>query len=465
MSEFKFNLTPREVARVKTSHRCIKTKIPVPESLALLEKIKKYESSNVMEQLPVVWDRAKGYQVFDPWGNIWIDFTSTIFVTNSGHGNEQIIKRIRQQLDKPLLHSYSYPTQIRADFLEKLISMTPPYLEKASLFSAGTEAAERAIKLARYYGMKHSPRKTVIVGGEGNYHGKTMGAQMAGGQHDGKKWIGSLDPNMAHMPFPYPWVIEKAGISGEKLFEKHLSDLEKGGVKLKEIAAFLVESFQGWGAVFYPVDYIKAMRKWSRDNKALLIFDEIQAGFGRTGKFFAYEHYGVEPDMVICGKAISSSLPLSAVLGSAEIIELDPTYTSTHGGHPLACAAGLGNLEAFESGDLVEQSRRKESVIKGRLSKWKELFPGRIGYILGKGMLFGVFVTKENSNELDIDFTNRIVERAMEKGVFSICTGRGTIKLGPPLVTPDDAILEGLGVYEECIRELSSGKGAYEHVR
>ncbi|MBN1526106.1 MAG: aspartate aminotransferase family protein [Candidatus Omnitrophica bacterium] len=455
MSGFKFNLTPRAVPKVLTKYRCIKTKIPVPQSLKLLKKIKKYESSNVMDQLPVIWDHAEGYQVFDSWGNKWIDFTSSIFVTNAGHGNSRIIKRVKEQLDKPLLHSYSYPTPIRAAFLEKLISMTPSYLKKASLFSSGTEASERAIKLARYYGMQFTPRKAVIVGGEGNFHGKTMGSQMAGGQHDGKKWIGYLDPNMVHMPFPYPWALERSGLRGEALFFKHLKDLEKGGVKLNEIAAFFVESFQGWGAVFYPVDYIKTMRKWSKENKSLLVFDEIQAGFGRTGKFFAYEHYGVEPDMVICGKAISSSLPLSAVLGGAGLIELDPTYTSTHGGHPLVCAAGLGNLEAFEKDDLVAVSKRKEAVITRELARLKKRFPGRIGRILGKGMLFGVFVTKKNSDELDIDFTNRIVERAMEKGVFSICTGRGTIKLGPPLTIPESALVEGLRVYEECFEEMA----------
>lgn len=455
MKDFKFNLTPRVVPQVRTSHRCIKTKIPVPESLKLLEKIKKYESSNVMEQLPVIWDHAKGYQIFDSWGNVWIDFTSSIFVTNAGHGNSHIIKRIKEQLDKPLLHSYSYPTPIRAAFLEKLISMAPSYLQKASLFSSGTEASERAIKLARYYGMEFSPRKTVIVGGEGNFHGKTMGAQMSGGQHDGKKWIGYLDPNMVQMPFPYPWVLEKTGMSGKELFFRHLKDLEKSGVKLKEITAFFVESLQGWGAVFYPVEYIKAMRRWSKDNDSLLVFDEIQAGFGRTGKFFAYEHYDVEPDMVICGKAISSSLPLSAVLGRANLIELDPTYTSTHGGHPLACASGLGNLEVFEKDDLVAESKRKEPIMMSELKRWKKRFPNRIGRILGKGMLFGVFVTKNNSEELDINFTNRIIERAMEKGVFSICTGRGTIKLGPPLTIPRDALVEGLRVYEACFEEMS----------
>jgi 4-aminobutyrate aminotransferase / (S)-3-amino-2-methylpropionate transaminase / 5-aminovalerate transaminase len=454
MANFSFNLEVRDVNRVDTKHRKILTQIPVPESLPLFEKIKKYESTNAVEQLPVIWDHAKDYQIFDPWGNVWIDFTSTIFVTNSGHGNDRVINRIRECLDAPLLHSYYYPTQIKSDFLEKLIEVTAPNFEKAILLSSGTEATERAIKIARINGTKFDKNKNILVAGIGNYHGKTMGAQMLSGQHGDKGWIGYHDPNILHMPFPYPWVLEEFGGSGEELFQSHLNQLESNGIVIKNIAAFFVESFQGWGAIFYPVDYIQAMREWATKNNALLVFDEIQAGFGRTGKLFAYEHYGVEGDLVICGKGISGSLPLSAVLGSTELIELDDAYTSTHGGNPLACAAGLGNLEAFEELDLVNEAARKGQIMLDVIGGWKEKFPKRIGRILGKGLLFGVFITKEDSDELDSDLTNIICERAMEKGVFSICTGRGTIKLGPPLSIPDDALIEGLGVYEECFNEL-----------
>lgn len=454
MSKFVFNLDPRDVSLIDTKYRKITTKIPVPESLLLLEKIKKYESSNALEQLPVVWDRASGCQVFDSWGNAWIDFTSTIFVTNSGHGNEKIIKRIKGCLDKPLLHSYYYPTQIRADFLEKLITMTPTYIEKAILLSVGTEATERAIKIARIKGASIHGEKNIIIGGEGNYHGKTMGSQMVGGQHEDKNWIGYLDPNMAHIPFPFPWVLDEFDGNGEDLFHHHLEDLGAKGINLNHIAAFFVESFQGWGAIFYPNDYIKAMRKWSNENNTLLVFDEIQAGFGRTGKLFAHEHYDVEPDLVICGKGISGSIPLSAVLGPADLIEMDAGYTSTHGGNPLACAAGLGNLEAIEQMDLVGEAARKETIFIEVLEAWKNKFPSRINRILGRGMIFGIFITQEGSSEPDPVLTNLICERAMEKGVFSICTGRSTLKLGPPITIPDDALVEGLKTYEECFEEL-----------
>jgi 4-aminobutyrate aminotransferase-like enzyme len=454
MSSFEFNMIPREVPIIKTDNRTINTKIPVPESLSLIEEIRNYESSNAVEQLPVIWGSAKNHQIFDEWGNAWIDFTSSIFVTNSGHANDQVLKRINECISKPLLHSYYYPTKIRAQFLKKLIEITPSYLEKAILLSAGTEATERAIKISRIYGNSVSKGKNIIIGGEGNYHGKTLGAQMVGGQHNDKEWIGYSDPNIAHMPFPFPWEFDNYEGNGRDLFFSHLELLEEQGVNLAKIAAFFVESFQGWGAIFYPVDYIKAMREWSTDNNCLLVFDEIQAGFGRTGKLFAYEHYCVEPDLVICGKGISGSIPLSAVLGSSRLIELDPGYTSTHGGNPLACAAGLGNLEAFEDLDLVKESKRKEKIMQDILYSWQKKYPSRIGRILGNGLLFAVFITKENSEELDSDLTNDICERAMEKGVFSICTGRGTLKLGPPLTIPDDALIEGLSVYAECFEEL-----------
>lgn len=454
MAKFSFNLKPRSVTKVNTDHRVICTDIPVPESLDLLEEIKLYESSNALEQLPVIWDHAKNHQIFDEWGNAWIDFTSSIFVTNSGHANDETVKRVNECIEKPLLHSYYYPTRIRAQFLKMLIKMTPKNLEKAILLSVGTEATERAIKIARIYGEKHLNSKNIIVGGDGNYHGKTLGAQMVGGQHNDKGWIGYTDPNMKHLPFPFPWVLEDYDGNGADLFNSHLEQLKNDGTDLKKIAAFFVESFQGWGAIFYPNDYIKAMREWCDHNQTLLVFDEIQAGFGRTGEMFAYQHYGVQADIVICGKGISGSMPLSAVLASTELIELDAGYTSTHGGNPVACASGLGNLEAFENHNLIEESRRKGKIMKDILESWKAKYPSRIGRILGNGLLYGVLITKENSTELDTELTNHICERAMEKGVFSICTGRGSLKIGPPLTIPDDALIEGLRVYEECFEEM-----------
>lgn len=454
MAKFSFNLQPRTVKRVDTDNRRIVTKIPVPESLPLLDRIRKYESGNALEQLPVIWDRADGSKIYDKWGNCWIDFTSSIFVTNAGHGSPFVNQQVKALLDKPLMHSYYYPTEIRADFLEALISFTPTNLDKAILLSAGTEATERAIKIAKIFGAQSPNKKNIIIGWDGNYHGKTLGAQLVSGQHADKEWTGASDNGFAHLPFPYPWTLESEGCDGQTLFNRHLASLETSGIDLSKIAAFFIESFQGWGGIFYPNDYVQAVRDWSDKNDVLLVFDEIQAGFGRTGTLFAYEHYNVRADLVICGKGISGSLPLSAVLGSKALIELDDAYTSTHGGNPLACAAGLGTIEAFKSLDLLTESVRKGSIMFDIMSSWRNKFPDRIGYILGKGMLFGVFIKKPDSGDLDEHLTNVICEKAMEKGVFSICTGRGTLKLGPPLNIEDSTLIEGLSVYEECFEEL-----------
>ncbi len=451
---FQFRLTPREVPHVNTAHRRIITPIPSPGTKEIMERIARIESSNAMDQLPVIWDHAKGHQIFDRHGNAWIDFSSTIFVANCGHAHPHLVDAIKNEAEK-LCHAYTYPTEIRARYVEKLVSFVPPYLKKVSLFSTGTEASERAIKLARLYGMKSDPARRIIIGGDGNFHGKTMGAQMAGGYHAQKNWIGYLDPNMAHIPFPYPWVMEESNLSGGQMLEKHLDSLKQKGVDLDGIVAFILETYQGWGGIFYPTDYVQALRKWTRERDILLIFDEIQAGFGRTGKLFGYEHYGVEADLVTCGKGVSGSVPLSLVLGRADLIDLDPAYTSSHGGHPIACAAGLANIEIFEKEQLVAESARKGKIVREQIDVWRKRLPHRIGRTCGAGLLWGIFLT-DTGGELDPDFCQRVIERCLEKGVFHISTGRGTIKLGPPLSIPDDALVEGLTVTGDAIVEVDA---------
>jgi len=453
-SNYQFKIQPQEVPLINTSNRNIKTSIPHPEDIKTFNKIMKYESSLIQKQLPIVWDHAKDSSIFDRWGNKWIDLSSTIFVTNSGHANPMTTSRMRTTLDKGLIHSYCYPTVERADFLEKLIQFTPSYLDQACLVSTGTEASERAIKLARIHGMRFNPRKKVIVGGVGNYHGKTMGAMMAAVTPEAREWIGNQDPDMHQMPFPYPWLMEEMDISGTDLFHKHMKELSDTGVRLNEIAAFIIEGYQGWGAVFYPKDYVKAMKKWAEENNALVIVDEIQSGFGRTGKLFAYQYYEIQPDLVVCGKGISGSLPLSAVLGRGELIELDPTLTSTHGGHPISCAASLGNLEFFEKMDLVNKSNALGQRLHQWLIEWKNQFPNKVHSILGNGMVWAVYISKEDSDNLDANYTDQLVEKAMQKGVYSIRTGCGTLKLGPPLTISPDALKESIDVYVECMYEM-----------
>ena len=439
---------------IETQYRTIKTAIPHPDDLLVLEDIACLESSLFAKESPVVWDRAEGATIYDRWGNRWIDLSSSIFVTNAGHANSRIKTRILETVSRDLFHAYCYPTKERADFLKKLIEVTPFYLEQASLVTTGTEASERALKLARIYGMQFSARKKVIVGSIGNFHGKTIGAMMAATSQKAREWIGNQDPDMRHIPFPFPWILEKNGKSGEQIFHEHMTALFEKGVKSSEIAAFIIESYQGWGAVFYPKNYVQTMSYWAKEHGALVIVDEIQAGFGRTGVFFAYEHYDIQPDLVCCGKGISGGMPLSAVLGRKELIELDPTLTSTHGGHPVSCAGALGNLEALVDDGLIDYGAKLGNKLSGWLKEWKRLYPNRISRILGRGMVWAIFICKPSSREQDVEFTNRLVDRLLQKGVFSVRTGCGTIKLGPPLCIEEKALKEAIDLHIETMGEL-----------
>jgi len=438
-------MTPVNVPKIDTKYRKIVTAIPPESSIPILNELRKYEPASMSLELPVVWDRAEDFQVFDESGNCWIDFCAGTFVTNAGHRNPKICNAISEIVNNNFLHNYYFPSKIRAKLVKKLHDMTPVNLDKVFLLTTGAETTECCIKLARIYGRKINPKKIGIVSFVGAMHGKTLGALMVGGKTKEKHWIVNHDPDIHHLPFP-------KDSSGDEVFHENMKQLEQSGVDLSTIAAFMVESYQGWGAIFYPKNYIKALRKWADDNQVIVIFDEIQAGFGRTGKLFAYEHYEVEADLVCCGKGISSGLPLSAVLGRSELIDVDPSLNSTHGGNPVCCAATLASLELLESENLIVESERKGVILKQELTRIKNHFPSRIE-IFGRGLVFAIHVRKSSTNELDVELVDKIIEKAMQQGVLLIRTGTGTIKIGPPLTISDDALIEGVSVIEEIISD------------
>ena len=442
---YKFNLTPKEVPKVNTKYRKIITSIPPENSIPILNDLRKYEPESMSLELPVVWDKAENFQVFDKNGNCWIDFSSGTFVVNVGHRHPKICKAISETVDNNFLHNYYFPSEIRAKLVKKLHEMIPENLNKVFLLTTGAEATECSIKLARIHGKKTNPKKIGIISFLGAMHGKTLGALMVGGKTKEKHWIGNLDPDMYHLQFP-------SKDSGEEFFEESIKKLEQTGVDLSTITAFMVESYQGWGALFYPKNYIKALRKWATEHNVIVIFDEIQSGFGRTGKLFAYEHYEVEADIVCCGKGISSGLPLSAVVGRKELIDVDPSLNSTHGGNPVCCAATLASLEVLEDENLVNESARKGEILEKGLLLIKDNYPKRIE-ISGKGLIFAVHIKKPSTDALDAELVDRIIEKCMQKGLLLIRTGTGTIKIGPPLTIADDALLDGISVIAESIKE------------
>jgi 4-aminobutyrate aminotransferase-like enzyme len=456
MSNYKFSRMPINVPKVHTKNRFINTPIPAPGTEDSLRLLEQYESRSMQGQIPIIWDKAEDFSIYDKQGNKWIDFTSTIFVANVGHGNQRVRNAVKDVLEKPLLHTYAYANEERVQYYKKLVEFAGPPFEKAFLLSAGTEATEAALKLMRMNGQKNKKSKLGIICIDGNWHGRTLGAQMMSGNPSQKEWIGYHDPNIHHIPFPYPWALN--GKTGVEFLEIGLGNLQKSGVDLEnDICGFMLETFQGWGAVFYPKEFVQAIEDICIKNNILLTFDEMQSGFARTGKKFGYEHYEVQADLLCCGKGIASGFPLSAVIGTAEIMDLPElgNMSSTHSANPFVCAAGMATLEEIDRLDLVNETDRKGLIFHQKLNELKLKYSDNISYVLGKGLIAALIFKLPNTSEPDTLLPSIITEKAMQKGLLVVHTGRESIKIGPPLTITDEALLEGLEVLDESIGEVN----------
>ncbi|MCD6318808.1 aspartate aminotransferase family protein, partial [Candidatus Aerophobetes bacterium] len=445
------SITPEKVKKVSTPYRRIVTPIPVPESMPILEDLRKHEPRSMRGQPPIIWDRAEGFQVYDKYGNMWLDWSSGVLVTSAGHGRKEIKKAIVDMVNHGLLHNYCFPSEIRAKLVKKLAELAPDPLSKVFLLTTGSEAVECAIKLARTWGQKIGGKKKIgIISFEGAFHGRTLGAQMIGGIPSLKEWIVNLDSDMYQLPFPGDFRCE------DRSFDTFIQFLKKNHISPDQIAAVISETYQGGGVFFMPKKYAKELAKWCKENKILLIFDEIQAGFGRTGKMFGFEHYEVVPDIICCGKGITSSLPLSAVIGRAEILDLYPpgTMTSTHTGNPVCVAAALANLEIIEKERLYLRAAEVGNFLSSKLKEIQGQFPKVIGAICGKGLVYGIHVIKDSSKDPDGELALKIVKKCVEKGLmlFSpVGTGGATIKICPPLIITKEAIEDGIVAFAEAI--------------
>lgn len=457
MAGHEFSRSPQQVPLVSTAHRTIKTAIPAPGTEQILDTLDRYESRSMHGQFPLIWERAVDASVFDIAGNRWIDFTSTIFVANVGHSNPRVTAAMQATMESPIYSCYAYPNRIRADYLQRLIAFVGKPFEKAFLLSAGTEATEAALKLIRMYGQKQGKRRRGIVCVEGNWHGRTMGAQMMSSNLAQRDWIGFQDADIHHIPFPYPWALN--GSSPEAFLEAGLEKLTAKGVDLaRDVCGFMLETFQGWGAVFYPKEFVQAIEKVCRKHNILLAFDEMQAGFGRTGRRFGFQHYEVTPDLFACGKGMGGGVPLSGVVGRAEIMDLPEigNMSSTHSANPLVCAAGLAVIDELEQRDLTGEASRKGELLFNGLGALQQRFPDRISTPLGKGLIAAILFRHPETDAPDGAFTSRVAERCMQKGLMVVHTGRESIKIGPPLTIADDALLEGVDVLGEAIAEVAA---------
>ncbi|MFN7925214.1 MAG: aspartate aminotransferase family protein [Bryobacteraceae bacterium] len=452
-----YDLTPRAVPTVETKYRRIVTEIPAPGSIATLERLHKYEPVAMRGQPPILWDHAEGFQVYDGFGNCWIDWSSGVLITNAGHGRAEIVDAIVRQAQHKLLTNYCFPNEVRSRLVEKLATMFGEPNRKVFLLTTGSEAVECAIKLCRTHGVKVGGRsKNIIVSFEKAFHGRTLGSQQAGGIPSLKEWIVNLDPGFVQVPFPDGFRTRDISFDG---FLRAVAD---AGAQGPNVAGVVLETYQGGSASFAPVEFMKQLRAWCSGHKALLVCDEVQAGFGRTGKMAGYQHYGIVPDLSTWGKGISSSMPISCVIGRADVMDLHPagSMTSTHTGNPICCAAALANIELIERERLDENAAKMGDILHARLQDMKKRYR-QIGWVDGKGLVAGVACVKPGGSEPDPDLAWNAIHRSLEKGVLMFSPvgfGGGTIKICPPLDINEEALLESLDVFEEAFAEVATAK-------
>lgn len=419
----------------------------------IADRLSAVESRSMHGQIPVEWVEANDFTILDSSGNKYIDFTSAIFVANVGHGNSRVRSAVEEQLKKPLVTAYSYPTQIRADYLEELTSVSGIPESKAFLLSAGTETTDAAVKLIKMWGRKTDKRRSVILSFSGNWHGRTAAAQSLSDNAAQRSWIAGMDFDVVHLPFPY----EKSGLLGRsdpKSFVACINDLEASGIDSRtDIAGIVFESFQGWSASFYPKKFVQQADRFCKENEVLMCFDEMQAGFGRTGKMFGYMHYEVVPDLICCGKGMGNGFPLAGVIGKAEVMDLPAVgnMSSTHSANPIGCAAGLAVLGELEDRNLVRDAADKGAVFLTRLAAISSKYStGDLKIdVSGRGLVASLIFS--NHGAADIELSSAVADKCVDNGLLVVKTGRESIKFGPPLTIEVDALLEGLDVLEHAI--------------
>jgi 4-aminobutyrate aminotransferase / (S)-3-amino-2-methylpropionate transaminase / 5-aminovalerate transaminase len=431
------------------------TKLPVPESLKTFKLMAKSEPVSMAGQPPIIWDRARGINVFDRYGNKWLDWSCGVLITNAGHSRKEICDAIIKKVQKPLLATYVFPHEDRAILTGMLQELAPRKTDKVFLLSTGSEAVENCIKLARTHGVKvGGPQKHIIVSFKNAFHGRTLGVQLAGGRDDLKRWI-VLTKNTGFVQVPFPDGYKNPDTSF-KLFEKTLKALK---VNPRHVAGVVSESFQGVGPDFMPKQYAQALAAWCKKYNAVLIMDEVQAGFGRSGKMFTFEHYGIKPDLVACGKGISSSLALSAVIGRKDIMDLYPpgSMTSTHSASPLPVAAAIQNLKLIKKERLVQRAAHLGPILEKGLKQIQAKFPQIIGCVHCRGLVAGMQIVKPGTKEPDPVTAQKINEKCFQKGLLMFAPvgiGGECVKIAPALIIPKDALLDGLKVLDQACQEV-----------
>ena len=450
-----YSLTPVEVPLVDTKYRTIKTAIPVPESLPIFAALEASEPRSMRGQPPVIWDKAEGCTISDKWGNRWLDWSSCVLIANAGHGRTEIKDALKEQVDQGLLATYVFVHEKRAELTSLLKDISPdPEDYHVFLLSSGSEATENCIKLAKTYAMeKHGAQKRYFISFKNAFHGRTLGAQLAGGMDKLKTWISDPDPTFVQVPFPDGYKNEDTS------FDLFLNTLKEKGVDPAEIAGVMSESYQGVGPDFMPVEYAQKLEAFCKENDIVLIMDEVQAGFGRTGKMFCFENYGIKPDLIACGKGISSSLPISAVIGRKDIMKLyaPGSMTSTHSASPLCVTSAIENLKIIHNEKLVANAAKMGEILIPELNRIQAKYPDVLGKVQGKGLVAGIQVVNPGTKEPNPELALKINLACFQKGLLMFAPvgiGGECLKIAPPLIITEEELREALEVFEASIDEI-----------
>lgn len=434
----------------------LKTEIPGPKSRALMERRRASVARGPFHGTPVFVARAHGAVVEDVDGNHLLDFASGIAVTNLGHTPASVVRAVQQQAEAVLHSSFNVlPYEGYIALAERLNRATPgDHPKKSFLCNSGAEAVENAVKIARVF-----TGRQAVVGFDHAFHGRTQLALTLTSKLTYRDGFAPFAPEVYRAPFPYAYRSTEADVS-EASF-RALDELVTHHIGRKHTAAIIIEPVLGEGGfIDAPAPYLKRLRDYCTEHGIVLIFDEIQTGFGRTGTLFASEQYGVVPDLMTLAKGLGSGLPISAVVGRAEIMDApgDGAIGGTYGGNPVACAAALAVLDAFEDGTILARARALGVTLRARLCAMQQRFP-RIGDVRGLGPMLGIELVKDRATrEPDKAFTAALARYCYEHGLIVLTAGTlgNVVRLLMPLVIEDAELEEGLGVLERGFEELGA---------
>lgn len=441
----------------------LKTSLPGPKSAAIIERDKQHLSTSYMRPYPFVPDHGEGVWLTDADGNTMLDFFAGIAVTTTGHAHPHVVKAVQDAVGK-FTHVCltDYPQEITTSLAERMLKHVEKPGEKWRVFfgNSGAEAVEAAVKLAR----NHTGRSHVIST-MGSFHGRTYGAiTLTGSKTKYKRGFGPLLPAVSHVPYPNPFrppLGSTPETCGQAVID-HIENLFVGVIPADEVAAIIVEPMQGEGGyIVPPADFLPKLRQLCDRHGIMLIFDEVQAGMGRTGKMFSFQHFDVQPDMITVAKGIASGLPISCLLAKESVMTWPVgSHGSTFGGNPVAAAAAHATLDLLEGkvkhdgcGDsLFDNAAAVGEYIMGELKKMQADYPF-LGDVRGRGLFIGMEFVKPDGSP-DGGLRDRASYRMFEKGLLNLDCGEAVIRISPPLILTREEAATGLKIMREVLEEL-----------